>query len=144
MAIVVGTNSWVTIAEADTYLTNKNLATNWFALDDNPVNPGETSKESFLVEVFYRLLYNVNYSLTENVINTAVKNAQIEFAFFLLNNYKGYIKREALTASGVSSFTYSKWKESLSKIKTPWIVEGMLQKSGYSSSNFLEDITVED
>lgn len=144
MAIVVGTNSFVTIAEADEYLETKNEATNWFRLNDNPPIKGETSKESFLSESFYRLVYNVNYSLTEAVTNSVVKKAQIEFALFLLDNYDDYTSREAKISAGIKSFTYSKWKETLSGgVKMPYIVEAMLQKSGYASANFIEDITVD-
>jgi hypothetical protein len=143
--IVVGTNSWVTIAEADAYLENKANAENWFLLPANPASSGEASKESFLVEAYYRILYNPEFNgLTASLTNQDVKNAQIEFAFWLLNNYDDYLEREAKIASGIESFTFSKWKEKLGdQIQTPWLVTAIIDKAGFSGSNFLVNITVE-
>lgn len=144
MSITVGVNSWVTIAETDTYLTSHIGAADWFLLDDNPATPGAESKESYLVEAFYRLLYSADYTLTPTLTNTGVKNAQIEFAFFLFKNYNDYTKREAKIASGIESFTYSKWREKLGDaVKVPVIVDGMIINEGFSGSNFFTSITVD-
>lgn len=144
MSITVGVNSWVTLVEADTHLANKNDVTDWFDLDDAPAKDGATSKESFIVEAFFRLLYNAEYTLTESLTTDSVKYAQIEFALFLFKNYTDYTKREAKFASGIKSFTYSKWKETFAdNIKIPYYIHGILIRAGYSAANFIQEVTVE-
>ena len=49
-----------------------------------------------------------------------------------------------LFPEAILSFTFSKWKETLgSSIKIPSIVDMMIGRAGYSSGNYLVDITVE-
>lgn len=142
--ITVGTDSWVTIVEADNYLQTKINAKSWFELKEEPTQSGQNSKESFLKEAYYRLLYNSEFVLTASSTNSMLKHAQIEFALFLLQNYKDYFKREAKIASGIKSFSYSKWRESLAdSIKIPYYINNILSKAGFSYSNYLVDITVE-
>jgi len=129
MAISVGTNSWVTIAEADVYLTNRLDAENWFLLTDEE-DPGEASKTTYLVTAFYMLYNNTDFQIALDCSDVNVKNAQCEMALFLLNNYADFYRRMSLIASGVDDFTRSKWSETLGKIEIPYNIIGMLRFYG--------------
>lgn len=142
--IVVGTNSWTTLLEANNYLSHKPDCEEWFELSDTPTSSGKESKEGYLIDAFYRLLYSDQYSLVATLTSDIIKHAQIEFALFLFQNYEDYKERESKIAGGIKSFSYSKWKESLdSSIKFPNIVNSILKKAGYGSANFLQEITVD-
>lgn len=111
MSIIVGTNSWVTIAEADTYLTTKVGSQEWFTLDDEPSDPGEESKESWLVSAYNYLINNCGYSIPSDSTDQNVKYAQIEFAYYLLRYSEEFEDRANSIAMGVTEFKASKWSE---------------------------------
>ena len=129
MAINVGTNSWVTIAEADIYLTDRLEAESWFLLNDVE-DPGEASKTTYLVTAYFMLYNSVDFQLSPSSSDVNVKNAQCEMALFLLDNYNDYYKRMSLIAGGVTEFERSKWREQLSSIKIPANISGMLRFYG--------------
>lgn len=137
MAVVVGTNSWVTIVEADTYFNNHIDGTKWSGLAN------DAEKEKYLVTAFNWLLYDGNYELVPTTTATSVKYAQMEAALFLITNYDEFHKREALIASGVTEFTYSKWKEKLGAVNKPAIVDDMLNKGGYVGGTYFVEISVD-
>lgn len=146
MAISVGVNSWVTIAEADSYLENKIGTGSWYDLSDTPENPGDSSKESFLVTAYLFLINKPGLVLTSDSTDTNVKYAQIEFAYYLSNNYATFIADSDTLSKGLSSMTLSKWSESYSQsyysnFSLPTIVAILL--SGYLQSDFLEEIRVD-
>lgn len=143
MAIVVGVNSWVTIAEADAYLTSKAGAENWFALAD-AAGPGEDSKETFLVSAYYWLLYDSGFGLTPENTDDYVKKAQIEAALFLLSYRVDYENRAAKIAGGVERFKNSKWEEDLGIVSKPSSVLDPLEKGGYSAVNDFAQLCGED
>lgn len=135
MALVVGQNSWATVLEADEYLSNRVKTGDWFSLPDAPTNPGDESKETYLITSFYTLIGWDTLNLTPDLTDENVKNAQIEFAFFLLNYYEDYDKRMAIQAQGVTRFEFSKREEEYKAggVTLPPVVEGLL--SEYSTGN---------
>lgn len=134
MALVVGTNSWATVVEADNYLTDKVGATAWFELVETG-EPGGESKESYLVTAFHWLSGSPNLEIGPTVVDDDVKNAQAEAAFYLLNYGDERFDREHMASSGVVEFEYSKRMEKLdiNKIQIPPYIMGMLRQ--YSSAH---------
>ena len=61
MALNVGQNSWCTVPEADTYLTEKIESEVWFELS-SVGTPGQTSKQSLLISAFYWLYLAPGFS----------------------------------------------------------------------------------
>lgn len=121
MAITVGVNSWVTIAESNSYLAQKIGATAWAGLSD-------ASKEPYLVTAFRALYYNKNYTIPITSTAAAVKSAQIETAWFYYLYYTAVNKRAMLYSAGVRGFQISKFMEKLEEGSyISWIAEGMLK-----------------
>lgn len=144
MAVVVGTNSWVTIAEADAYLTARAGAKEWFALNEAPAAPGEDSKETFLVTAFNWLLFDGGFGLSSSLTDDYVKTAQIEAALFLLKYRISFEDRAAKIAGGVKRFKNSKWEEELGIVQKPQSVLSPLEKGGYSASNDIVQLYGDD
>lgn len=135
MALVVGTNSYVTIVEADAFLTDRVEATDWFLLSDTG-SPGGASKSSYLISAYYWLLSSSTLDLPETSSDEVIKNAQIEAAFYLLNHYTALDARRAAQAQGLESFRLSKKTEkyiSPSVSEIPDYITGSL--SGYVMGN---------
>ena len=111
MALVVGTNSWVSVAEADTYFTDRVGASDWFDLDESPATPGANSKETFLISAFYWLFDDQGFNLPQVSDDPIIKRAQEEAALFLMKYSLSYEERQAKIAAGVERFKNSKWEE---------------------------------
>jgi hypothetical protein len=94
MGLILHDNSWVTIAEADTYLSDKFGASAWLL---------STDKAALLITSFREIYFNPDFSIPKTSTNEAVKSAQIELAFWLLNYDVDRDKREALQIMGVTS-----------------------------------------
>jgi hypothetical protein len=118
MALVVGTNSWVTVAEADAYLAEKFGADAWTSL-------ANSIKEQCLITA-YRWINSLSQYLISSVTDP-LKYAQIELAWYIYNYYDSHQEREALFAQGVEDFTLSKWKEKLKGVRLPKNVEDLLE-----------------
>ncbi len=144
MSLVVGTNSWVSVAEADTYFTDRVNASGWFSLDDAPATPGADSKEVFLISAFYWLFDDPGFNLPLVSTDPIIQRAQEEAAFFLMNYSKNYSDREAKIASGVSKFNNSKWGEDLTEIKKPQVVLNILGSGSYSFQNSVVQLLPDD
>jgi len=138
MALVVSQNSWVTIVEADTYLTDRIDASNWFDLEDIG-SPGAKSKTTLLASSFQWLIGDPSLELSLTLTDDNVKKAQMEGALFLLNYSKELQGKQAFLSFGGRSFRMSKRWESfdLSALTIPLHIIGLLQE--YQRSN----VTVE-
>lgn len=112
MSLVVGTNSWASVAEGDTYLTDRIDAADWFALP-TASNPGEVAKESLLVSAFYWLTGSPLLTVAASSTDTNVKNGQIEAALYLLQHYDEMSERRALRASGIVDIRLSRRREAI-------------------------------
>ena len=120
MGLVVGTNSWVTVAEADSYLADKFGASAWSGL-------ANSIKEQSLITAFWWIYNNPNYNIAKSSTAEKVKNAQIELAWWIYNYYEEYRKREALISSGVKKFRIGEFSEDLNNQSLPKIVTDMLE-----------------
>lgn len=106
MAIVVGTNSWVTIVEADTYMSEKwNAASTWAALSNE-------EKEQLLITSYRWINSDDRYEIGADEDSDGVKYAQIETAWYIYQYNDEIEKRMALQAQGVQDFDVSKFSES--------------------------------
>lgn len=104
VSIVVGTNSWVTLAEANEYMEGKFDADNWTSLTDD-------LKNRALVTAFRWIFYSDRFNIPATATATIIKNAQIELADYVGEFFNSHKKRTALRSQGVEDFTLSKWKE---------------------------------
>jgi len=111
MALLVGTNSWVTISEANDYLQHNIDAEEWFDLVAEGAK-GAQSRENLLVTAYNEIQASPIISIDANSTDVNVKHAQVEMALFLLNNYDTIKSGRAAIASGLSAFTYSERSES--------------------------------
>lgn len=144
MALVVGTNSWVSVAEADTYFTNRVGASDWFDLDEPPATPGADSKDTFLISAFYWLFDDQGFNLPQVSDDPIIKRAQEEAALFLMKYSLDYENRQAQSASGIARFKNSKWEEDLSEIKKPQVIFNILGGGGYSVQNGVVNLLPDD
>lgn len=128
MALVVGTNSWSTVAEADDYLEDRLGSRPWFDLVESSETKGEESKEVYLTSAFYWLMGAPQLEIGKDSTDDNVKNAQAEAALWLIDHYDELDARRAATATGVTDFSYSKRRESLDpkNIIIPPHILGML------------------
>jgi len=137
MSLTVGQNSWATISEADTYLGNKIKTTEWFALDNAPSELGAESKETLLSTAYYWLKGSPELNISASATDVNVKNAQIEAAWFLYNNYDELKEREAAIYTGVEDFSLSKRSENLNMdyLQIPSFITGMLRDYGIRNTS---------
>lgn len=144
MSITVGVDSWVTISEANAYLTYQIDASSWFSLADDPSeNPGTPSKESYLKMAFQFLLSSTIYNLSEEETNVKVKQAQIKLAFFFFQNWTDFKRRQVMVGSGIKSFSYSRWSEQLTgDVELPNYIDALL--SDYKGDNYLIQLNPRD
>jgi hypothetical protein len=114
MALIVNTNSWVDVIDADDYLSDKFGASTWVTLTD-------PQKSQLLITAF-RWIYNYPYyaipqdiSDMEAIRKEKIQSAQIELANWYYNYGLTHEQRMALQSDGVTEFTLSKWKETFDK-----------------------------
>jgi len=102
--ITVGSNSWITNAEADAYLDCKFGAGAWAAAT-------EENQNKAIITAFWRIYASKDYSIAKSETDEKVKNAQAETAYFILADGAEMSKRKALQDAGVKNFTISKFSE---------------------------------
>jgi hypothetical protein len=100
--MTVGTDTWVTLDYANDYIDNLYGEANWPLLSD-------PNKEKLLITAFRRLKNKFGIAALSTA--TAVKDAQVITALFIINNFEDLKKREALQAMGVKSFTIAGFSE---------------------------------
>lgn len=113
MALNVGVNSWVTVAEADSYLEDQLDSNGWWALPELPVNPGAESKSVLLITAARWLLGSPELELSITTSTANIKEAQIKSALFLQKHFCEVDDRTAAMYTGVTAFEYSKRNEDL-------------------------------
>lgn len=125
--MTVGTNSWVTVAEANLYLADKYGAGAWAGLTD-------AVKEDLLITAFWAIYGSAEYTIAKTSTNELVKNAQIETAWHFYLYDAEIWKRLMLSGVGVIEFEISKFREKLTKgTPLPWTAKGMLSEfKGYA------------
>ena len=137
MSLVAGTNSWATVAEADTYLTDRMDAEGWFDIPETD-EPGVRSKETLLISAFHWLMSALD--LSASLTSDDVKNAQIEAAWWLNNHYSALDERRAAIFTGVEDFEMSRRSEKLNiaNLKVPDFIIGFIPQ--YSTENLTAEL----
>jgi len=120
IVIVVGGNSWVTAAEADSYLEAKIGASIWASLTSE-------LKKQYIISAFRWIFFSGKYNISKLATGENVKVAQIETAYYMLKYWDEHEKRSALQNQGVNNFTLSKWSETFKAAADfPKIVDDLL------------------
>ena len=120
LVLSVGTNSWVTLAEADLYFEGKYQAsTAWAALTDSV-------KNQLLVSAYRWIQQQALFSISASSTAQIVKDAQCEAAWYLYSYGDEDEKRRALISQGVTEFELNEWREELSKYEFPGFLSDML------------------
>jgi len=126
MAIVVGTNSWVTLAEADTYFSTRIGSAPWDALVDS-------DKEKYLITAYNWIYYDSAFNVPAASTETAVKYGQCEAALFLISYYTDMDKHDAMISNGIKRFKYGEREEDLGSITKPKTVTDFFGSVGLYS-----------
>lgn len=121
MSLTVGTNSWVTIAESNTYMADRWNSAAW---TDGTIS--DAQKEQLLVTAYRWIQAQPQFSIAASSTETAVKEAQIELAWYVYKFFDETEKRRALYAQGVRDFSLGKWEEELEKGGFPDFINDML------------------
>lgn len=121
MAIEVGTNSWISLADANTYFSSHIGSGPWDALSN-------TDKEKYLITSYRWIYYDSAFTVPASSSEAAVKYGQCEAALYLITYYTDMQKHEAMIAGGVKSFQYGKRSEELMQIQKPQTVINMFAK----------------
>lgn len=125
VTITVGVNSWLTLAEAETYFASRINSTPWTSL------ASDDEKSKYLISAYNWIFYDPAFSAPASSALVAVKNGQCEAALFLITYASDFAEREAKIASGIKSFSYSKWSENLSEVKKPTSVSNYFSSAGF-------------
>lgn len=139
MSLVVGTNSWVTIDEADDHLKHKIATTAWFLLDPTG-SDGAITKENLLITAFNELKGIPNVEISDSSTDENVKKAQIEYAWYYYNHYEEIDERRAAISNGVTSYKIDDRSENfnINNVGIPGFILGMLTQ--YVTSNQFADL----
>jgi len=125
--MVVGTNSWITLVEANAYFLYKYGAiAGWSVLSDS-------DKESLLISSYRWIINNPNYTIPSAATEQNIKDAQCEGGWFIYKYWTGYVKRESLIAGGVKSFRLSKFSETFGEQSLPQSIKNLLEGDMNSS-----------
>jgi uncharacterized HAD superfamily protein len=116
---LLGTNSWLTIAEADIYFSDIWDGSFWSSL--------LLSQKQRLLITACKWILSSGYSISMSSTAQKVKDAQCELAKEVYNAYDEYKKRQRLYASGVRNFNFNGWSESLAKQELPVNIQDLLE-----------------
>ena len=120
MALTVGTNSWVTVAEADTYLGDRvGVSQYWDAIAE---------KAAALVTA-YRWLVGSGEFAFPTTVTQIMKDAQCEYALFMIQHQPDIDLRLGLQEQGVieAGIVKEKYRGGNPGIPYPPIVQSMLR-----------------
>ena len=106
--IVVGTNSWITLAEANLYMDDRFNASVWDAANDS-------NKSKSIVTAFKWIYNSQKFNIPLTATAQIVKDAQIELSNYILVNFEEFEKRRALQSQGIDNFKVMKWSEKFIK-----------------------------
>lgn len=126
MSIVVGTNSWITLADADIYFSTRINSDTWDALTDE-------NKNKYLITAYNWIYYDSAFNVPASSTETAVKYGQCEAALYLITYSSDMSKHDAMIASGITRFKYGKREEDLGTVKKPKTVIDFFSSVGYYS-----------
>ena len=134
MAIAVGTNSWVTEAIANTYLGSR-LDADGYWVD------GDANNERALITAYRWLVGSGDFTFPATATQ-AMKDAQCEYALFLLQHQPDIDLRIGLQVQGVvaAGIVKEKYKESTTGMPYPPIVRTLLRSYLTYASTRLVDL----
>jgi hypothetical protein len=115
---LVGTNSWISIADANIYFSDIWDGSFWSSRSI-------LEKQRLLITACKWILSS-GYSISMSSTSQKVKDAQCELAKEVYNAYNEYKKRQTLYASGVRSFNFNGWSESLARQELPLTIQDLL------------------
>lgn len=115
---IVGQNSWVTVAEANTFFSDLWGGDFWATLS-------VAQKQQLLITAF-NWINSSGYSISPTSTSVLVKNAQMMLAKEIYNSLPDYEKRQTLYASGVRSFSIEGFSETLAKQELPFNIQQLL------------------
>lgn len=119
MSLTVGTNSWVTVAEADTYFADSFGRSAWSGLSN-------AVKEQLLITSYRWIQQQRLFTIPATSTEEIVKQAQMELAWFVYNYKADYDKRSALYDGGVRKFKIEQFEEELAENSFPSEIQDML------------------
>lgn len=122
MALTVGTNSWATVAEADTYFDNRWMASGWASIST-------ANKETLLISAYRWIQAQSLFSISPGATADIIKQAQFEAAWYLYNYSPDHEDRRALYEQGVRDFKISEFEEELEGAVFPRFISDMLEDS---------------
>jgi hypothetical protein len=128
ITLTVNTNTWATLAQANSYFEGKWNADGWVSLSSD-------NRKKLLITAYEWINTNPNYTISGNT--EKLRKAQMELSWFIYNNSEIYEKHELLWASGVTEFRISKFWEKLTKPGLPPKVEDLLSDYDYNSGGYL-------
>jgi len=108
MAITVGTNSWITLSEANLYMDNRFNNSIW-------ESSTEINIKKSIITAFKWLYNSQKFNIPLTATSQIVKDAQTELANYILVNFEEFEKRRSLQTQGVESFRVLKWQEKFVK-----------------------------
>lgn len=126
--VIVGTNSWATIAQADDYFAASYGRAAWSALS-------LLQKTQLLITACLWIRQQSTLSVPLTDTSATVRNAQAEAAWFIYNWFGEYEKRRALISSGVKTFKVLDFAESLGEVTFPAFIADMLSDYAVSTTH---------
>ena len=129
MALTVGTNSWVTVAEADAYFADHFGRSAWAGL-------ANSVKEQLLISAYRWIQQQAIFSISPTSTADAVKQAQYETAWYIYKYFDNHEDRRALITQGVKRFQISKFEEELEEAGFPKFIKDILKDSLVGRSRF--------
>jgi len=127
MALTIGTNSWISLSDAETFFSEHIGAAPWDALAD------DATKEKYLISAYRWVATDPMFDVPAASDSQNVKYGQCEAALFLINHYEEYQKRDAMQAAGITKFNYSEWHEYLGELTKPRSVVNYFTSAGFYS-----------
>lgn len=139
--LVVDTNSWISVAEANEYMDSR--FGSWEFWDD------ETNKQAALITAYKRIKDTGVFSNLPDVATQNMKDAQCEMALFLAAEGGDILRRGALQAQGVMEAGVAKEKFDKSARRTiafpPEVLKLLEEYAGDVDTNlFYDDLERDD
>jgi len=128
LTLTVNTNTWATLAEANSYMESIWSGEVWIAL-------AIENRKKLLIHAYRWINRLSNYSISS--VTNKLKYAQIELAWYIYENSDTHKKHEALEAQGVTEFRLSKFYEKLSKVGLPQVVKDLLDDYDVGSGGYV-------
>lgn len=131
--VIVGTNSWASIAQADDYFLAKWGGDAWATLS-------VSQKTQLLVSAFNWISQQSGLSVSPSDSTSLVRSAQLEAAWFLYKYADEHEKRRALTSMGVKSYRVMDFSETLEDCAFPEFISSMLSAYATGSGGVVVEV----